>query len=94
MYRFSIDGREWILRFSQHLEIEEKEKESIIQSVMTGPKLKSFSHGDSFLLFDEELGVIVFKIEKVPSSILTVSTIVPKENWFNKNGASVVPYHE
>ena len=27
MYRFSIDGREWILRFSQHLEIEEKEKD-------------------------------------------------------------------
>ncbi|MGM0899827.1 MAG: hypothetical protein ACQEXB_01730 [Bacillota bacterium] len=92
MYRFSIDGRDWILRFSQHLEIEEKERESIIHSVIKGPKLKGFSHGDSFLLFDKEMGVIVFNIEKVPSSILTVSTIVPKEKWFIKNESSIDPY--
>jgi hypothetical protein len=92
MYRFSIDGREWILRFSQHLEIEEKEKESIIQSVINWPRLKGFSHGDSFLLCDKEMGIIVFNIETVPSFILTVSTIVPKEKWFSKNGALINPY--
>jgi hypothetical protein len=92
MYRFSIDGREWILRFSQHLEIDDKEKESIIQSVMNGPELKGFSHGDSFLLFDKEMGVIVFNIEKVPSFILNVSTIVPKEKWYSKNETSIDRY--
>jgi hypothetical protein len=93
MYRFSIDGREWILRFSQHLEIEEQEKESIIKSVMKGPELRGFSHGDSFLLFDKEMGVIVFRIEKVPSFILNVSTIVPKEKWFIRNDSSIDPYN-
>ncbi len=93
MYRFSMDGQQWILRFSQHLEIEDEEKESIIRSVIIGgAKLKGFSHGDSFLLYDKVMGVIIFRIEKVPSCILTVSTIVPKEKWYIKNDSSIDPY--
>lgn len=93
MYRFSMDGQQWILRFSQHLEIDDEEKESIIRAVILGgAKLKGFSHGDSFLLYDKGMGVIIFRIEKVPSCILTVSTIVPKEKWYIKNDTSIDPY--
>jgi hypothetical protein len=93
MYRFSIDGSNWILRFSPNLEMEDDEKEEIIQSMVhLGPKLRGFSHGDSFLVFDKESGGIVFMVEKVPSLIVTVMTVVPEEQWFVKKSLQIEPY--
>ncbi|MCM3672121.1 hypothetical protein M3181_24895 [Mesobacillus maritimus] len=84
MFRFSMEGNQWILRFSQQLEIGDEEKNRIIEHMNTvGENITGFSHGDSFLLFDEQLGVIVFMVEKIPSFILTVLTIIPEEHWFN-----------
>lgn len=95
MYRFSIDGTNWIIRFSPHLQIEDDDKETIIKSLMgIGGKLAGYSHGDSFLFFDERMGVVVFRIEKVPSFILTVATIVPKDQWFVRNSSGIEPYKE
>ncbi|SEM82476.1 hypothetical protein SAMN05192533_10647 [Mesobacillus persicus] len=93
MYRFTMDGNHWIIRFSPHLDIEEEDKEIVIQLVLEfETKVKGFSHGESFLLFDDKLGAIIFRIEKIPSSIFTVSTIVPKDKWYKKTLLAIEPY--
>ncbi|MBT2754985.1 hypothetical protein [Mesobacillus foraminis] len=95
MYRFSMDGTNWIIRFSPHLQIDDDDKEIIIKSLTElGGKVAGHSHGDSFLFFDQKMGVVVFRIEKVPSFILTVSTIVPKDQWFVRNHSGIEPYKE
>ena len=93
MYRFAIDGNNWIIRFSPHLGIEEEEKENVIRLVQEfETKVNGFSHGESFLLFDDKMGAIIFRIEKIPSSIFTVSTIVPKDKWYKKTSLAIEPY--
>lgn len=83
MYRFSIKEEEWILRFSPQLFVEEEEKEVIISSIsQVENELANSRHGSSFIIFSKESGAIVFEVERVPSFILTISSIVPEENWF------------
>jgi hypothetical protein len=85
MYRFSIDGEEWILRFSPQVTFESEEKDVIVKSILKiGRNLPNFTHGDAFLVEDKNIGIIVFKVERVPSLIITVSNIVPRERcYFN-----------
>ncbi len=83
MYRFSIDGEEWILRFSPRVLIEAEEKQAIIMSLLhIGDDLASFPHGNAFIMFVNKIGAIVFDVERIPSLILKVSNIVPDENWY------------
>jgi hypothetical protein len=83
MYRFSIDGDEWILRFSPQVYIEAEEKQVVLKVLLQiGNDLSSYSHGDAFLMFTKKIGAIVFDVERIPSFILTVSNIIPEENWY------------
>lgn len=83
MYRFSIEGDEWILRFSPQIYIEAEEKQVVLTSLLQiGNDLSSYSHGDAFLMFTKKIGAIVFDVERIPSFILTVSNIIPEENWY------------
>jgi hypothetical protein len=83
MYRFSIDGEEWILRFSPQVLIEADEKQAILMSLLHIDKnLAGFPHGTAFIMFTKKIGAIVFDVERIPSFILTVSNIVPEENWY------------
>ncbi|MFK9093381.1 hypothetical protein [Bacillus salipaludis] len=83
MFRFSIEGEEWILRFSPQVFIEKEEKQAVLMSLLQiGDDLTNFSHGNSFIMFAKKIGAIVFDVERIPSLILTVSNIVPKENWY------------
>ncbi|MEH7352724.1 hypothetical protein V7150_04005 [Neobacillus drentensis] len=83
MFRFSLEGEDWILRFSPQVFIEADEKQAILLSLLhIGDDLTNFSHGDAFIMFAKKIGAIVFDVERIPSLILTVSNIVPKENWY------------
>jgi hypothetical protein len=83
MFRFSIEGEEWIFRFSPHVMIDDNEKHPILRSLLhIGKDLATFSHGDGFIMFTKEIGAIVFEVERIPSLILTVSNIVPEEHWY------------
>jgi hypothetical protein len=86
LFRFSIDGGEWILRFSPKVPIEDAEKHAILLSLLhIGEDLSKFPHGSAFIMFAPKIGAIVFDVERIPSLILTVSNIVPEENWYNNN---------
>lgn len=83
MYRFSIEGQEWILRFSPQLSVDAEEKQAIYKSLLhIGKDLSAYSHGEAFMMLDRRIGAIVFMIERIPSLILTVSTIIPVERWY------------
>ncbi|WP_042355330.1 hypothetical protein [Bacillus rubiinfantis] len=85
MYRFSIDQDHWILRFSPKIAIETEERQEIFLSILQmGNRLSRFSHGDSFLMFSKQIGAIIFEVETVPSFILTVSTIISEDNWYQQ----------
>ncbi|MEH7109130.1 MULTISPECIES: hypothetical protein [Bacillaceae] len=91
MYRFSIEGEEWILRFSPQILIDTDEREEIVMSLLhIGEDLTGFPHGDAFIMFSKKIGAIVFDVERIPSLILTVSNIVSKENWYTQE-SSVKP---
>lgn len=93
MYRLSIEQEDWIVRFSPHLSIDKEEKDAIVTPLMQmGNVLASFKHGDSFIIINEKIGVIICRVEKIPSLILIISTIVPKENWFVQNDKSIKKY--
>lgn len=83
MYRFSIEGEDWILRFSPNIELEGNEKRAILTSLLQiGKDLDSFSHGHSFLIFNKSIGAIVFGVERIPSLILSITNIVPRKDWY------------
>ena len=93
MYRFSIDADDWILRFSPHVQIELDIKQIIVSSIIQlGKQLPSFSHGESFIIMNDHIGLIVFNVEKIPSLILTVSNIVSKDNWYIQENLTIKPY--
>lgn len=86
MYRFTIDGEEWILRFSPQVLIESDEQQAILLSLLhIGEDVSAFSHGDGFIMFSKKIGAIVFDVEKIPSFILTVSNIIPEDHWYTQN---------
>ncbi|UQD52480.1 hypothetical protein C0971_10990 [Bacillus methanolicus] len=93
MYRFSIGNEDWIVNFSPHIMIETEEREAIVNSLLTmGAVLHSFSHGDSFLIFNEQIEAAVFRVEKIPSLILTIVTIVSNDNWYIQKNGSIQTY--
>lgn len=95
MYRFTIDNAEWIITFSPHLKMETEERELIVKSLLQmGPDLQEFTHGASFVIFINEIGLTVLRVEKIPSLILTVSSIVTKDKWYKRGGKSVKRYYE
>jgi hypothetical protein len=88
MFRFSIAGEDWILRFSPQVFIDATEKQAILMSLLhIGDDLTNFSHGNAFIMFAKKIGAIVFDVERIPSLILTVSNIVPEENWYLQESA-------
>lgn len=83
MYRFSQNGEAWILRMIPEASIDFAEKELLVKSLFQIDKdLSLFSHGESFMIVDRNIGAIIYKVEKIPSPILTVCNIIAKENWF------------
>jgi hypothetical protein len=93
MYRFSIGDENWIIIFSPHLSLEAKEKEAIIRSIaIMGSEWAGFSHGESFVIFHEQIGAIVIRIEKVPSLILTISAVVSRDRWYINDKNNIEPY--
>ena len=83
MFRLAIEEEEWIVRFSPHLSIDQEEREEIVEPLLRfGRVLSTFKHGDSFIIMNESIGMIVCRIEKIPSLILNISTVVPKNHWF------------
>jgi hypothetical protein len=93
MYRFSIENQDWILRFSPNIQIEAEEKQAIISSILQlGSELPFFPHGDSFIIMNDLLGIIVFNVEKIPSMILTVSNIVTENKWYIQKNLTIIPY--
>ncbi|MFB6466086.1 hypothetical protein ACE38V_04600 [Cytobacillus sp. Hz8] len=90
MYRFLINGEEWILRFSRHLFMDSEMKKEVADSTMRMKKqLHLYGHGDSFLIFHEMLGALIFNIEKIPSLILTLSNIIAKEHWYTQERENI-----
>lgn len=95
MYRFSIGDEDWIIIFSSHLSLEKTEKEEIIRSIaIMGPQWAGFSHGESFVIFQQLVGAIVVRIEKVPSLILTVSAVVNRNRWYINDNNIVEPFED
>jgi hypothetical protein len=93
MYRFSIGDEDWIIIFSPHLSLDQTEKEEIIRSIaIMGPQWAAFSHGESFVIFQQLVGAIVVRIEKVPSLILTVSAVVSRDRWYINDQNIIEPY--
>ncbi|MGM0975341.1 MAG: hypothetical protein ACQEW2_10070 [Bacillota bacterium] len=93
MYRFSIEDQDWILRFSPNIQIEAEEKQAIISSILqVGKDLPQYSHGESFIIMNYQLGIIVFSVEKIPSMILTVSNIVTEDKWYIQKNLTIKRY--
>jgi hypothetical protein len=88
MYRFSIKDEDWILRFSPQISIDADEKQAILLSLLhIGENLSDFSHGNSFMVINKKIGAIIFEVETIPSFILTVLSIIPKEHWYIQDAA-------
>lgn len=93
MYRFVIGSEEWILRFSPHIEVEAEIKQAIVSTILQlDSELPFYSHGESFIIMNDFLGMIVFHVEKIPSLILTVTAIVDEQNWYIQNKLTIVKY--
>lgn len=93
MYRFSIDADDWILRFSPLIKIESEIKQTIVRFILQlGSELPTFPHGDSFIIINDQIGIVVFNVEKIPSLILTISNIVSKEKWYIQNNSTIKRY--
>jgi hypothetical protein len=85
MYRFSINGEEWILRFSPQVYIDSDEKQAIVFALLhMGVNLDNYPHGSAFIIFAKKIGAIVFNVERIPSLILTVSNIIDEDNWYSQ----------
>jgi hypothetical protein len=92
MYRFSIEGDDWILRFSPQVFIDSDEKQTILLSLLhMGVDLENFPHGKAFIIFTKKIGAIVFNVERVPSLILTVSNIITEDNWYSQESSAMKP---
>ncbi|QED48359.1 hypothetical protein [Cytobacillus dafuensis] len=93
MFRFSIGADDWILRFSPHIQIDSEIRKIIVSSIIQlGNKLPYFSHWESFIIMDNQIGLIVFNVEKIPSLILTVSNIVSKDKCYIQENLMIRPY--
>jgi hypothetical protein len=92
MYRFSIEGDEWILRFSPQVYIDSDDKQTILFALLhMGVDLDKYSHRSAFIIFTKKIGAIVFDVERIPSLILTVSNIIPEDNWYSQEFPSMKP---
>ncbi|CAM3894254.1 hypothetical protein [Mesobacillus zeae] len=83
MYRFSTDDGNWIIKFSPQFHAESAEREAIVRALLEIQRdINGYSHGESFLIHDPAMGIIVFKVEKIPSFIVNVSAMVTWDKWF------------
>ena len=90
MYRFSIEGDDWILRFTPQVFIDSDEKQTILLSLLhMGVDLESYTHGSAFIIFTKKIGAIVFDVERIPSLILTISNIIPEDDWYGQESSSM-----
>jgi hypothetical protein len=86
MFRFSLDEVEWILRFAKNIELDENKQQKIVCAIIElKEKLFIYHHGSSFAIFNDDLGLIILNIERIPSSIITVSNVITKQNWYGLN---------
>jgi hypothetical protein len=93
MYRFSVDGETWILRFSPHIYLEQDERREIVGLlIQLGKDLSSFSHGSAFCIFTEKMGLLVLDVQRIPSLILTISNAVVKDHWYIQKDSQIKPY--
>jgi hypothetical protein len=93
MYRFSVDGETWILRFSPHIYLEQDERREIVSLlIQLGKDLSSFSHGSAFCIFTEKMGLLVLDVQRIPSLILTISNAVVKDHWYIQKDSQIKPY--
>ncbi|MHC0035726.1 hypothetical protein ACX9YW_02305 [Pseudoneobacillus sp. C159] len=93
MYRFSINGESWILRFSPHINLEQSERNEIVHLlIQLGKDLRKIPHGSAFSIFTEKMGLFIFDVERIPSLILTISNIVSKENWYVQKNSKLSPF--
>ncbi|UII54552.1 hypothetical protein LS684_12830 [Cytobacillus spongiae] len=93
MYRFSIEEEDWILRFSPNLQMEEAIKKAVIHSIMhLSKQLPKIPHGESFAIFNDEQGLMIFNVEKIPSLILTLAHIIPRDRWYKQQNTHLFPY--
>lgn len=94
MFRISIEEEKWIVRFSPHLSLEKEEREAIIALLLQiGSALDKYGHGDSFVIMNDKIGMIVCRVEKIPSLILIISAVVPKENWYVQQNQTIQKYN-
>ncbi len=83
MFRLNKDGIEWIMIFSQGMTPDEEEKEAAYRAIMlSSSDLSDYSHGESLIIFDNIAGAIVIRVEKIPSFLLAILALVPREHWF------------
>ncbi|MCT2345384.1 hypothetical protein [Niallia taxi] len=93
MYRFSIENANWILLFSPNITLDDESKQAIVRSILQlGKELTTFSHGESFVIMNKNIGLIVFLVEKIPSLILTVANIVERDKWYLQSEKSIKKY--
>ncbi|WP_080845524.1 hypothetical protein [Cytobacillus gottheilii] len=93
MFRFSIDDLEWILRFSPNFHLDEDIKQAIINSIrLIGKEILAYSHGDSFIIMNDRVGLIVFHVEKIPSHILTVANVVSMNRFYVLEHMTITPF--
>jgi len=93
MYRFSIENADWILRFSPNITLEDESRQAIVKSILQlGKELTTFTHGESFVIMNKNIGLIVFMVEKIPSLILTVSNIVERDKWYVQSEKHIKKY--
>lgn len=93
MYRFSIGNENWILRFSPNITMGDDSKQAIVKCILQlGKELPTFSHGESFVIMNKSIGLIVLLIEKIPSMILTVCNIIEKDKWYVQQDDKINKY--
>ncbi|WP_043933663.1 hypothetical protein [Bacillus sp. EB01] len=84
MYRIAQKNQELILRFWPKLNLTLNQKEEICRA-FTGcnVKISEIASDGSALLFVENVGAVALDVERMPSLVLTVTAVVPKNRWFN-----------
>jgi hypothetical protein len=90
MYQITIDEEKWIVRFSRHLSLELDERDKIVAQILRfGNQLAKFAHGESFAMIDDGNSMAVCQVKKIPSFILTILAVIPKEYWFVKENSEI-----
>ncbi|OCA90859.1 hypothetical protein A8F94_03015 [Bacillus sp. FJAT-27225] len=83
MYRIAKRNEELILRFLPKLNLSLPVKEEICKAITAGqPDVSELASTGNALLFLKNLGAVAIDVERVPSLVLTVTAVIPKDRWF------------